>query len=196
ARATPATEISSARGVMPFNMPADIKRGLRQCNPWHTAVPMSSPRLPAGALLVEPRILRRVIRRHRRLSGLGVAVFHGHGPPLPRAEPLERAEPTELGVDELADQPILLPSDTPPERIWPRIFHALVHQALAARRLTPAMLRERIHRIGQIEFDEIRFILRQDDLLLPPRDDATTYEELAAHWLQLRRLPPRPPDPT
>jgi sulfate/thiosulfate-binding protein len=153
---------------------------------------MPPPRLPAGALLVEPRILRRVIRRHCRLSGLGLAALHGACYTLPRAELLELATPDELGTtaSELADRPILLPSDTPAEWIWPRVFHALVHQALAARQLTPALVRERIHRVGEIEFDEIRFVLRQDDLLLPPRDEATTYEEFAAHYLELRRFAP------
>src|SRR5262245_29027771 len=143
---------------------------------------MTPPSLPAGALLVEPRILRRVIRRHRQLSGFGVAVLHGHSYTLPRADLLALADPDELGVKaaDLAEQPILLPSDTPPERVWPRVFHAHVHQAVAARGLTRAMLRERIHRLGQTEFDEIRFVLRQDDLLLPPRDDDETYAEFAA----------------
>src|SRR5262245_21764443 len=143
---------------------------------------MSHVALPGGALLVEPRILRRVIRRHRGYSGLGLSVLHGHCYTLPRADLLELTAPDELGVDPatLPDEPILLPSDTPPDRVAPRIFHACVHAALAARKLSPAVLRERVNRIGQTEFDEIRFILRQDDLLLPPRDDAETYVEFAA----------------
>jgi hypothetical protein len=153
---------------------------------------MSASSLPAGALLVEPRILRRVIRRHRGISDLGLAALHGHCYTLPKADLLRLAEPAELGVaaDALADTPILLPSDTPAARVAPRVFHARVHQALATRRLTPALVRERVHRIGQTEFDEIRFILRQDDLLLPPRDDAETYVEFAAMYLELKTFLP------
>ena len=45
---------------------------------------------------------------------------------------------------------------------------------------------QRIHRIGETEFDEIRLVLRQDELLLPPHDDRETYVEFAALWLELR----------
>src|SRR5207253_5803924 len=44
---------------------------------------------------------------------------------------------------------------------------------------------ERIHRIGQAEFDEIRTVLRQEKFLLPPRDDRTAYEEFAAVFLEM-----------
>ncbi len=80
------------------------------------------------------------------------------------------------------------------EELWRYAFHARVHQEIdrlaAAGVLTPARIRERIHRLGQTEFDEIRLVLRQDRLLLPPHDDRETYAEFAAWYLELRRFAP------
>ena len=74
---------------------------------------------------------------------------------------------------------------------WRAIFHARVHQALDALALTPAAIRPRINDIGQLAFDEIRLVLRQEDLLLPPADDTTTYVEFVALYLELRAFAPR-----
>src|SRR5205085_1268642 len=75
-------------------------------------------------------------------------------------------------------------------KYWRLLFHARVHAALADRRLGEAAVRERIHRIGQTEFDEIRTVLRQEKYLLPPRDDRTAYEEFAAVYLELTYFAP------
>src|SRR5262245_16062416 len=91
-----------------------------------------------AAILVEPRVLRRVVRRHRGLSGLRLTV-HERCYTLPRAELLEIATAAELGVAEadLAEEPILVPrgDGTPPgpAELWRLVFHARVHQGLAAR---------------------------------------------------------------
>ncbi|MGE0404395.1 MAG: hypothetical protein AB7T06_47235, partial [Kofleriaceae bacterium] len=42
----------------------------------------------------------------------------------------------------------------------------------------------------QTEFDEIRTVLRQEDLLLPPADDAGTYVEFVALYLELAHFAP------
>ncbi|HEY6174103.1 MAG TPA: hypothetical protein VIX73_06655, partial [Kofleriaceae bacterium] len=80
-------------------------------------------------------------------------------------------------------------------RAWRAIFHGRVHLALdaltAAGAITRASIRERIHRIGQTEFDEIRAVLRQEDLLLPPADDTAAYLEFVALYLELRAFAPR-----
>ena len=74
------------------------------------------------------------------------------------------------------------------------MFHARVHDAfddlLGSNKLTTAAIRERINRIGQIEFDEIRLVLRQEDALLPPVSDASTYVEFVALFLELQLFDP------
>lgn len=114
---------------------------------------------------------------------------------------------SELGVrfDELPDPLILLgraasgaradSSDSVVlTRYWRAVFHARIHIALEANsnggELDAASMRERIDRIGQIEFDEVRAMLRHDDLVLPPYDDREVYIEFAALYLELRYFAP------
>jgi hypothetical protein len=158
-----------------------------------------------GAILVEDRLRRRIIKRHRRLPGMGLQVPHAHCYALPRAELERLVEPGEVAVAGagLPERVVVIGGDRGDvgrgepaalRRAWRMIFHARVHQAfeelLADQRLTAAAIRERIHRIGQTEFDEIRFVLKQEDLLLPPVDDVSTYVEFVALYLELQRFAP------
>src|SRR5215470_20243367 len=151
-----------------------------------------------GAIVVEDRVLRRVIKRHRRLGGIGLQVPHATSYVLAKAHLLPLVEPGEVAIDpELLPERVVvfteeresLEVDTPEAHTlaWRAVFHARVHDAfdakLAGGELTTAAIRERVNRIGQTEFDEIRFVLRQADLLLPPHDDATTYAEFVAVYL-------------
>jgi hypothetical protein len=164
-----------------------------------------------AAVLLDDRVVRRVIKKHRRLPGIGLQVPHARCYTLPRAELEAMVERDELGVD-----PATLPAQVAIfsgardalaagdadelARAWRAIFHAHVHHAfdrlIAAQALTPATIRERIHRIGQTEFDEIRSVLRQEDLLLPPADDTATYVEFVALYLELRHFAPAALDRT
>ena len=80
------------------------------------------------------------------------------------------------------------------ERYWRLLFHMRVHQVFHRRadagRIGPSEVRRRIRQLGAVEFDEIRNVLRQEHLLLPPYDDATVYEEFAALYLELRHFAP------
>ena len=117
------------------------------------------------------------------------------------------SRPAELGraAASLPDEVILLPRPTeaelrngPPEevltRLWRAAFHAAIHLEIerrsAAGGLTAARIRERIHRIGETEFDEVRLVLRHDESLLPPYDDRETFTEFAALYLELRSFNP------
>ncbi|HEX3761787.1 MAG TPA: hypothetical protein VHW23_23975, partial [Kofleriaceae bacterium] len=159
-----------------------------------------------AAVLLEDRVVRRVIKQHRQLPGIGLQVPHARCFALSRADLERLVERDELGVDlhALPDDLVifggsraLLAAGDPSElaRAWRVIFHARVHQALDARArtgaITAASVRARIHRIGQTEFDEIRAVLRQEDLLLPPAGDTATYIEFAALYLELRAFAPR-----
>lgn len=158
-----------------------------------------------GAILVEDRVLRRVIKAHRRVRAVGLAVPHEHCYSIARVELVLHVERDELAIDPavLPERAILVRGDRgalaggQPEvlsRLWRQVFHARVHQAfdelLDAGGLTAAAIRERVHRIGQTEFDEIRSVLEQEDLLLPPVDEASTYIEFVALYLELRHFAP------
>jgi hypothetical protein len=164
-----------------------------------------------GAVLLEDRVLRRVIKEHRRLPGMGLQVPHAQCYVLPRAELERLADRDELGAEPAAlpeqvaiiggSRGLLAGGDRDElTRAWRAVFHAQVHRAfdelLARGRITPASIRERIHRVGQTEFDEIRSVLRQEDLLLPPVDDTGAYVEFIALYLELRHFAPRTLDRT
>ena len=161
-----------------------------------------------AAFLVLPRILRRVIKQDRRLTGFGLRAPHRKSYVIGRQPLLEIVEKAELGLDAQADLPeriVLLARPSPQDfaslpaadllvRCWRLLFHARVHvaldESLAAGRLTAATVRRRIHAIGPAEFDEIRAVLGQEELLLPPRSDESTYVEFVATYLELRRFAP------
>jgi hypothetical protein len=168
--------------------------------------PLDETLAGAGAVLAPDRILRRLIKRHRKVGGIGLQVPHATCYSLPRADLDKLVAKGELGADlaKLPERVVVfhgvredLAAGKPEafSRAWRAIFHARIHEAfeakLASKELTAASIRERINRIGQTEFDEIRFVLRQEDLLLPPGDDAETYVEFVAVYLELQMFAPR-----
>ncbi|MFN0246639.1 MAG: hypothetical protein ACKV2T_07005 [Kofleriaceae bacterium] len=158
-----------------------------------------------GAVLVEERVLRRVIKQHRKVRGFGLQVPHEQCYTLPRAALAKLLEPddTKVALDELPERVLIASGDRdaivegkPAETslLWRHLFHARVHQAfeelLEKKQLAIPAIRQRIHRVGQTEFDEIRSVLRQEDLLLPPTDDSSTYVEFVALYLELVHFAP------
>ncbi len=158
----------------------------------------------AGAVVCDPRLLRRIIKQHRQVTGL---VPHSRCYALDRASLGALTDDNELGVviAELPDEVVLVARPSPREvgarprdetatRLWRNVFHARVHLALTRRiasgALDDAMVRQRIALIGQTEFDEIRAILRHDDLVMPPGDDREVYVEFAALYLELKHFAP------
>lgn len=167
----------------------------------------------AGALLVEPRVMRRAILADRGVVGFGLQVPHTHCYGIRRDDLLRIVDPGELGTDpQSLPREVVLLTPLPLSRAMRKhpelrrqryrryIFHARVHLELerSARSgtLPAATVRERIDRIGHTEFDEARAILRQDDLLLPPYDDQQQYIEFVALYLELRRFAPELLAPT
>ena len=161
-----------------------------------------------SACLVESRILRRAIRYDAGISGVGLHAPHRKCHILNKKKIIECIEPEELGVsfEALQGEHIIL-IDAPDEeklgaqteaslllRTWRLLFHAHVHSTLDALievgQLTPAMIRSRIHDLGRVEFDEIRAVLGEEEMLLPGHNDAHVYIEFAAVYLELRYFAP------
>lgn len=156
------------------------------------------------ARLILPRILRRVIKLDRGLTGFAFRISHRKSYVVDREFLLKIVEPEEIGLsigEVLPDKLILIAQPDPqklPEtlpgdaliRCWRLLFHARVHVAIqeciAEKGLNPAALRERIARIGEVEFEEIRTVLGQEGFLLSPQDDQSVYEEFASVFLELR----------
>jgi hypothetical protein len=161
-----------------------------------------------GVVFAPPRILRRVIKHHAGVGGLGLQVPHRKSYTLGRDALLAIAGRTELGVapDRTLPEVVVLlprpdagklasrPRDSTLRKYARLLFHARVHVTLQQRRrdgaLDDAAVRDRVRRLGFTEFAEARAVLRQEHFLLPPGDDATAYEEFAALFLELRQFDP------
>jgi hypothetical protein len=182
--AAAASRASGERITLP-----ELRRAVREADP--------------AAILVLPRILRRVIKQDRRLAGYLYRIPHRKGYVIDREPLLEIVDCEEMGIspgERLPDKVILLAEPHPKKlentpagealiRCWRLLFHARVHlavqQCFVLGFLSPSQVRKRIHRLGETEFDEIRSVLQHEGFLLPPADDATAYEEFAAVFLEL-----------
>ena len=169
---------------------AELERAVRTADP--------------ATFLVLPRILRRVIKQDRRLGGFGLRVPHHTSYLIGREPLLEAVDRTELGLPEDAPLPekvLLVPRPDPQElaetpagdiliRYWRLLFHGRIHRVLDERAAgggwSPAIIRRRIHELGEARFDEIRAVLGQEDWLLPPRSEESIYAEFVAVYLELR----------
>jgi len=161
-----------------------------------------------AVVVVSPRILRRVIKQDAGVPGLGLRVPHRKTYVIDRDKLLSLIDRADLDVpatNELPERLILIarPSSELLEELsasdallkcWRLVFHAKVHFALDERveqgKLTDADVRSRIQEIGQIEFEEIRTVLRQEEYLLPPHTELGVYLEFAAVYLELRYFVP------
>lgn len=154
--------------------------------------------LRAGVMHVvaDPRIVRRVLKRHHAGPRFGGQVPHARCCVIERTALLRIVESKELTTNELPPTVILVarPDDDDTREIWRRAFHGHVHRHLEERaragRLTDAIVRERIHRIGQTQFDEIRAVLRGEDLLFATCTDRDVYVEFAAFYSELAHFDP------
>jgi hypothetical protein len=157
---------------------------------------------------VLPRLLRRVVRLHTSLPGIGFRVPHSKSYVIPQKDLLEIADRSEIGFDPgavLPENVILL--ERPGNDILeecPRgeillyyrqlLFHAKVHQAfdrlMRHNALAAAEVEQRLAALGSLAFDEIRNVLGQERFLLPPYDDRSIYIEFAAVYLGIRYFQP------
>lgn len=161
-----------------------------------------------AALLAPPRILRRVIKQHRQISGIGLKVPHRKTYAVRAEELLKIVDPDELGLPAGAELPaeVILLARPDSESLaaltagealgkyWRLLFHIRIHMALEQRigngELSSTIARERIEQIGRAAFEEAKLVLRQEDILLPPVDELSTYVEFAAVYFELRFFAP------
>ena len=140
------------------------------------------------ALLVRPRIVRRVITQDHELAGLAIRLPHRKSYVIGREALLTIVDPDEVGLESAAAMPqrvILLPQPSETKlantatstlllHYWRLLLHGRIHveldEQVAAGALTTAKVQQRIRQIGGTEFDEIRMVLAQEAFLLPPRD--------------------------
>lgn len=166
-------------------------------------------RVEPSALMIEPRILRRIIRLDQRLPGLGPSVPHQQSYVIERDRLLAFVDRFELetrpGTD-LSRTVILLAK--PDEDLFEThesaekvvcqcarmLYHACVHVELerswAELSFRDALAGERRRQIGAAEFAEIRNVLLKDHFLFSAASDLEVYSEFAAVYLELRYYAP------
>jgi len=161
-----------------------------------------------SAVLVPPRILRRVIKRDCGLRLLGGAAARQTSYVIPGAALGAIVPGYELGRPAVAPWPetvVLLAEPEPGElaekgpravrtEFWRRLFRARVgdefRRALASGAIDEAGLAARIEAIGRTEFEEVRSVLAQDGVTPPACPDAVAYRAFAAAFLDLSVFAP------
>ena len=161
-------------------------------------------RTDPAAVLVSPRVLRRILQEEYKVPYLLVQAPHERCYFFDREVLFRHVEQDELEIepDRLLPPTVILLARPTAERLesatadellsryWRLLFHCHVHMALEKRHrqghLTLDTVRARIDQIGRTEFEEIRSVLHEEKDLLPPGDDLRTYIEFAAVYLELR----------
>ena len=161
-----------------------------------------------AAFLVQPRVLRRVIKQEWDLPALTVQVPHRKSRIISRNTVIRHVDWDELGLEpnaELPDRAILIarPDDKHLEsmslgqlklQIWRLLFHSKIHDAFDRLQddgdLTAADFRQRIDQIGQVEFDEIYSVLKRENFIPAETTPADAFVEFAAVYCEIKYFAP------
>lgn len=167
-----------------------------------------------GVLVVDPVMLRRIIRAHRKLPELTYLVPRTEEYLLPVADlraAMNAIDPVALAAWDppgapLPDRPITLLAE--PEigeldayaiehfalRFWALLVHAAVHARCLeldqAGVMDDARLRRSVARIGLVEFEEVREVFATERMVFDTHDDLEVLFELLAYWVSLDAFSP------
>lgn len=162
----------------------------------------------SGAFFVLPRVVRRVLQNELNISTNWLPPPHRKSCVVERDQLLWLVARDELGVDEDAALPQRLILIARPEEdrlesftredllryYWRMLFHARIDFEMELKtspgRLTAAELRRRIDSVGQTQFDEIRSVLRSEQMLRRPDDLRHVYAEFVAVYHELLAFAP------
>ncbi len=162
-----------------------------------------------GIYFVMPRVVRRVLQNELDIASPIQQPPHRKSCVIQRDRLLWLVARDELGVDdrvELPEQIILIaqPEEHQLEIMtreelqryyWRLMFHARIDYEMFARtsraQMSLSELRSRIDRIGQSAFDEIRSVLRSEQMLMRPEDDRNVYAEFVAVYHELQAFSPQ-----
>ncbi len=162
----------------------------------------------SGAFFVLPRVVRRVLQNELNISTNWLPPPHRKSCVVERDQLLWLVARDELGIDEETALPQRLILIARPEEdrldqfsredllryYWRMLFHARIDFEMelktAPGRMTTAELRRRIDSIGQTQFDEIRSVLRSEQMLRQPDDSRHVYAEFVATYHELRVFAP------
>lgn len=171
----------------------ELRRALSHANP--------------SAFLVEPRVIRRVIRERFGFAHLSASIPHAESQIVPADDVRHLVHPDELGLTSFSDLPtdcllVCQPDEGELEhwpmqellqQVWRRLFHAEIDRELLRRLHTDihrADVQERIASIGQVEFDEAHFVLRNELRLVDQESRIEAWREFVALYLEMKHFEP------
>lgn len=172
----------------------EVERGFRERDP--------------EAFFVLPRVLRRVIRHELEITHPWAKIPHRKSLVVDRDRLMWLVALDELGAENATLLPakVILIARPEEEQLrglgrpqlqryyWRMLFHARLDAVLQDRtapdRMSSAGVRERIDRIGQTQFDEIRAVLRHEGMLLHPTSVREAWAEFVAVFCELRYFAP------
>ena len=171
----------------------ELRRALSHANP--------------SAFLVEPRVIRRVIRERFGFAHLSASIPHAESQIVLADDVRHMVHPDELGLTSFTDLPadcllICQPDEGELEhwpmqellqQVWRRLFHAEIDRELLRRLHTDihrADVQERIASIGQVEFDEAHFVLRNELRLVDQESRIEAWREFVALYLEMKHFEP------
>ena len=178
-----------------LRMASDVERRLREQQ--------------VGIFFVMPRVVRRVLQNELDIANPLQQPPHRKSCVIQRDRLLWLVARDELGVDDQAELPgqiilIAQPEEDQLETMtreelqrhyWRLMFHARIDFEMVTRtlrgRMSAADLRRRIDRLGQSAFDEIRSVLRAEQMLKQPDNDREVYAEFVAVYQELLAFAPR-----
>ena len=188
-------EIESIPIPVPMQMAIDVERNLREQQ--------------VGIFFVMPRVVRRVLQSELDITSPLQPPPHRKCCVVSRDRLLWVVARDELGVDgnaRLPEQMILIAQPEEDQlatmtrqellrHYWRLMFHARIDFAMLARtrpdRMSTGELRGLIDRLGQTAFDEIRNVLRAEQMLLRLEDDRHIYAEFVAVYHELSAFSPK-----
>lgn len=162
-----------------------------------------------AAFFVLPRVVRRVLQNELDIASPWLQPPHRKSCVVERDRLLWLVANDELGVADDAVLPprimlIARPEEDRQEKFsreellryyWRRLFHARLDFELELKtsdsQMTLANLRQRIDALGQTQFDEIRSVLRSEQMLRRPDDLLHVYAEFVAVYHELRMFAPQ-----
>lgn len=162
----------------------------------------------ADAYLVEPRVVRRIIRELHGFARLSGRIPHTEVLVAHAADVRQLAHPDELGLTDftdLSDRPILVAQleDFELENkatqdillmLWQRLFHGIIDRELQLQirggQLTRGRIEELINHLGQVRFDEAHGVLKAEQRLIHQDSRVEAFCELYALHQQMRRFSP------
>lgn len=160
------------------------------------------------AFLVEPRVVRRIIRELHGFARLSTRIPHTEVLVVHAADVRALAHPDELGLESFISFPEQVILVAQPEEheleehstqdllqlMWKRLYHGCIdfslQQKVRSNLLTRSAVQELIDRLGQVEFDEAHAVLRTELRLVDLESPMAAFCEFCAIYQQMVMFTP------